>query len=605
MKCKKCGYELEYGTKFCPQCGEKVKAYCYKCNMELPEGGKFCPSCGTPVSENIAKTGKNTVDIVLKNIGEDKAEIIKIISESTGWDLKKTKQEIAALQTESKVIIRGIPQEKIEDTVKSLRQGGAVFEIVESNIDDNKINPEKNRAVKGTEKEKDDNITRLTDDDYRNGLVKPAKILNIGYLISGLICLIMAWKFRMFYGWKGGILGFISSLLAVSIITWILGAEKYFGEARIRRYDKIKKASSKDAAVVAMENKKGGGIRITLIALMLTVGTITVSNAFCKALAESMVDDYLADKGHIDVDNVKDAGNLTEASSSAHRDIQTENFRVGETVQTDKFEFIVKNAYVLDDLGETKKIPEGAVYIVIEYEYKNISGQPIDSWDLPTIKLQDGNGAVYNQDADADWYFSQYSDAKIISDMNPGIKAKDSDIFEVAIDVLNQGGMKAYIKADLDFLIDLDLSYDTATNYGNSSMYSSNSENDSYSSYAEPETEYYDGLTVESVGNTAYSSNSAGVLMEIGTYSGTGAVYINFSSGGQIIWGGDLNRKQALENGGICLMFNGTNYITGEEDYLEVEWNSAEAIDFPVVNYEFDNIGISGSYSYSYMLEEN
>lgn len=49
----------------------------------------------------------------------------------------------------------------------------------------------------------------------------------------------------------------------------------------------------------------------------------------------------------------------------------------------------------------------------------------------------------------------------------------------------------------------------------------------------------------------------------------------------------------------------GINYTTGENDYLEVEWSSAEAIDFPVVNYEFDNIGLSGSYSYSYMLEAN
>ena len=52
-------------------------------------------------------------------------------------------------------------------------------------------------------------------------------------------------------------------------------------------------------------------------------------------------------------------------------------------------------------------------------------------------------------------------------------------------------------------------------------------------------------------------------------------------------------------------MFEGMNYTTGENDYLDVEWSSAEAIDFPIVNYEFDNIGLSGSYSYSYMLEAN
>ena len=93
--------------------------------------------------------------------------------------------------------------------------------------------------------------------------------------------------------------------------------------------------------------------------------------------------------------------------------------------------------------------------------------------------------------------------------------------------------------------------------------------------------------------------------MEIGTYSGDGTIYANFWSNSQLVWMGELNRTQTLEYGGICLMFNGMNFITGGEDYLEVEWGSLEAIDFPVVTYEFDNIGLSGSYSYAYMLEGN
>lgn len=141
---------------------------------------------------------------------------------------------------------------------------------------------------------------------------------------------------------------------------------------------------------------------------------------------------------------------------------QSVNFQVGDGVRTDKFEFTVTNAYVIDDLGWNKKIPEGAVYVAVEFSYKNISKQPISSWSLPLVYLLDGNDAPYTQDADASWYFDSYSDSKIISDMNPGIISKDARIYEVAADVLNEGGMRVYVKADQEFCVDLNLSYGQA-----------------------------------------------------------------------------------------------------------------------------------------------
>ena len=92
---------------------------------------------------------------------------------------------------------------------------------------------------------------------------------------------------------------------------------------------------------------------------------------------------------------------------------------------------------------------------MVEYAYKNISQNPIDSWSLPIIKLQDINGAVYTQDADASWYFDDYSDEKIISDLNPGIKTKGSKIFEVSTEILNGGILYAFFDADEKILIEL------------------------------------------------------------------------------------------------------------------------------------------------------
>ena len=53
-KCGKCGADVPVGTKFCPQCGEKMGSNgvstCVNCGAVLMPGAKFCPECGTKVS---------------------------------------------------------------------------------------------------------------------------------------------------------------------------------------------------------------------------------------------------------------------------------------------------------------------------------------------------------------------------------------------------------------------------------------------------------------------------------------------------------------------------------------------------------------------------
>ena len=172
-------------------------------------------------------------------------------------------------------------------------------------------------------------------------------------------------------------------------------------------------------------------------------------------------------------------------------------FQIGDSVNTNQFEFRITDAYVLDNLGEEKRVPEGAVYVVIEYEYKNISQNPISSLDLPVVWLVDGNGASYSQDADAKWYFDVYRDSKVISDLNPGIKTKDAGIFEVSVDVLNMGGMQARVQADQDFLIGLPLSYDGMADQTDDEEYLGNVKSDDYSEWQYAEGDYGDGYVLE------------------------------------------------------------------------------------------------------------
>ena len=50
--CMNCGAEITPNAKFCPECGNPVKAkegVCPGCGKEVPEGAKFCPECGTKI----------------------------------------------------------------------------------------------------------------------------------------------------------------------------------------------------------------------------------------------------------------------------------------------------------------------------------------------------------------------------------------------------------------------------------------------------------------------------------------------------------------------------------------------------------------------------
>lgn len=48
LTCTNCGAALAPGAKFCPECGTKVETVrrCPKCNAVVPAGTKFCPECG-------------------------------------------------------------------------------------------------------------------------------------------------------------------------------------------------------------------------------------------------------------------------------------------------------------------------------------------------------------------------------------------------------------------------------------------------------------------------------------------------------------------------------------------------------------------------------
>ena len=157
-----------------------------------------------------------------------------------------------------------------------------------------------------------------------------------------------------------------------------------------------------------------------------------------------------------------DTSSGSSGSSSSTRSSQTSSTRtqpavtphkIGEVVTTPQLEVKVVSAKNISRVGNEffKSEPsEGATYVAIMWQYKNISQKPLDMWSKPKMKLKDSNGVSYSADVGASSSFATEAniDEKVISDLNPGITVKTADVFEVSKDLILKPGWTIFIDAD-------------------------------------------------------------------------------------------------------------------------------------------------------------
>jgi len=144
----------------------------------------------------------------------------------------------------------------------------------------------------------------------------------------------------------------------------------------------------------------------------------------------------------------------TEASSGAQTN--AEMYEIGDVVTTDKFETKVTSVNVTDSVGSeylSTTPSEGGIFVVVEWECKNISKKPVSSFSCPSIYLEDSEAVEYDSDLDATTYYATGIDLdrKILSDLNPGINVKDAQVFEISKEAYDAGGFSVKIDADSEF----------------------------------------------------------------------------------------------------------------------------------------------------------
>ncbi len=135
-------------------------------------------------------------------------------------------------------------------------------------------------------------------------------------------------------------------------------------------------------------------------------------------------------------------GETAASNSSSSSDTV---LNIGDTVSTSKIELNITKAKKLNKVGSEyfeSSPSEGAIYVAIDYKYKNISKEPLSMWNQPTVSLISPEKTKYSQDISASGYYAteQDFDEKVISDLNPGITVKTAVVFEVSKEEIAKEG---------------------------------------------------------------------------------------------------------------------------------------------------------------------
>jgi len=127
--------------------------------------------------------------------------------------------------------------------------------------------------------------------------------------------------------------------------------------------------------------------------------------------------------------------------------------KVGDSFSTPNFEIRIISAQVRSSVGDSmfnSQAGQGGIYVAIKWNYKNISKKPISAFDLPTLHLVSPDGTKYDTDlgASASYATELNTNAKVLSDLNPGIQITDADVFEVSREQFNPKLWKILVDAD-------------------------------------------------------------------------------------------------------------------------------------------------------------
>lgn len=145
-------------------------------------------------------------------------------------------------------------------------------------------------------------------------------------------------------------------------------------------------------------------------------------------------------------------GSDTTSVSTSDEPKTESTVKVGDTIKKDDVEVSVTKVEERDKVGvdgAEKNASDGGTLVAIQYTIKNAGKEPLGSFSIPTATLVGPDGTEYEADIDATSNYAVETDidnSKILSDLNPGIKVTDVQVFEVSKDDYAQG--KWFVKVN-------------------------------------------------------------------------------------------------------------------------------------------------------------
>jgi large subunit ribosomal protein L7/L12 len=105
---------------------EAVKALETKFNVKAAAGGGGGGGAAAPAAAAAPKEEKTSFDVVLKNAGANKINVIKVVRAATNLGLKEAKDLV---DKGGQAVKAGVPKEEADKLAKELKDAGAEVEI--------------------------------------------------------------------------------------------------------------------------------------------------------------------------------------------------------------------------------------------------------------------------------------------------------------------------------------------------------------------------------------------------------------------------------------------------------------------------------------------
>jgi hypothetical protein len=155
--------------------------------------------------------------------------------------------------------------------------------------------------------------------------------------------------------------------------------------------------------------------------------------------------------GVIGSQHAKGTSSMAQQASSEVPESPPTDIKVGDFFQTPTFRIQIQSAQTRSSVGNPpfdSQPAEGGTYIAIQWNYKNISQKPVNIFRRPRIYLKAPDRTKYNPDLGASSSYATEQDinTKVLSDLNPGIRVSDADVFEVSRQMFNPSTWKILVR---------------------------------------------------------------------------------------------------------------------------------------------------------------